>query len=161
MTGAGTPAERLFAVIDGQRWDEYETVMHPDVEMTSPSSTLHSAREWAEFSRGFAAAMSDGQHTPAWTIQDGDAFAVEGVWTGTHTGPLAGPGGEIPATGRSVTLPFCAVGTLRDGRSPPWPSTSTSWRCSASSASSRPPSRPASRRRPPADPPGREEGDRP
>jgi len=116
MTGAGTPAERLFAVIDGQRWDEYETVMHPDVEMTSPSSTLHSAREWAEFSRGFAAAMGDGRHTPAWTIQDGDAFAVEGVWTGTHTGPLAGPGGEIPATGRSVTLPFCAVGTLRDGR---------------------------------------------
>jgi predicted ester cyclase len=116
MTGAGTPAERLFAVIDGQRWADYETVMHPDVEMTSPASSFHSAREWAEFSRGFAAAMPDGRHTLTSTIRDGDSLAVEGCWTGTHTGPLAGPGGEIPATGRSVTLPFCAVATVRDGR---------------------------------------------
>jgi len=116
MTDPGTLAVRLFAVIDGQRWDEYETVMHPDVEMTSPFSTMHSAREWAEFSRGFAGAMPDGKHTITSTIQDGDTFAVEGRWTGTHTGPLAGPAGEVPATGRSVTMPFCGVGEQRDGR---------------------------------------------
>src|SRR3954465_3553675 len=63
MTDLGTLAVRLFAVIDGQRWDEYETVMHPDVEMTSPFSTLHSAREWAEFSRAFAAPLPPGRAT--------------------------------------------------------------------------------------------------
>ena len=101
----------LFAVIDGQRWDEYETVMHPDVEMTSPFATLHSAAEWAEFSRGFAVAMPDGEHT-----------ITERCWSGRRPVRLRGlldrhphraaghAGGEVPATGRAVTLPFCAVG---------------------------------------------------
>jgi predicted ester cyclase len=115
MTDPRTLAERLFAVIDGQRWDAYETVMHPDVSMTSPFATLRGAAEWAAFSRGFAVAMPDGRHTVIRAIGDGDRFAVEGSWTGTHTGPLAGPGGEVPPTGRTVTTPFCAVGTEREG----------------------------------------------
>lgn len=115
-TDARTLAERLFAVIDGQRWDEYETVMHPDIRMSSPFSTLHSAAEWAEFSRGFAGAMPDGRHTVTGVVQDGDRLAIEGTWTGTHTGPLQTPAGEVPPTGRTVTMPFCAVGTQRDGR---------------------------------------------
>jgi predicted ester cyclase len=49
-------------------------------------------------------------------IQDGDRFAFEGSWSGTHTGPLAGPAGDVPPTGRRVTVPFCALGTQREGR---------------------------------------------
>jgi|tagenome__1003787_1003787.scaffolds.fasta_scaffold20628909_2 predicted ester cyclase len=116
MTDARNLAERVFAVIDGQRWDDYETVMQPDVEMISPFATLHGTAEWMRFSRGFAEAMPDGRHSVTTVLQDGDRFAFEGSWSGTHTGPLAGPGGEVPATGRKVTLPFCAVGTQRDGR---------------------------------------------
>jgi ketosteroid isomerase-like protein len=116
MIDARTLAERVFAVIDGQRWADYETVMHPDVEMTSPFATLHSATDWADFSRSFAVAMPDGAHTVTRVVQAGDRFAFEGHWTGTHTGPLSTPGGEVPATGRAVTMPFCAVGTQRDGR---------------------------------------------
>jgi len=115
-TDARTLAERLFAVIDGQHWDQYETVMHPDVRMTSPFDSLNSAAEWAEFSRGFAGAMPDGKHTVTGVVQDGDLLALEGYWTGTHTGPLAAPGGEVPPTGRAVTMPFCVIGTQRDGR---------------------------------------------
>jgi predicted ester cyclase len=116
MTDVRNVAERMFAVIDGQRWDEYETVMHPDVEMVSPFATLHGTAQWVQFSQGFAAGVPDGRHTVTTVLQDGDRFALEGSWSGTHTGPLAGPGGELPATGRSVTVPFCAAGTLRNGR---------------------------------------------
>jgi predicted ester cyclase len=116
MTESRILAERLFAVIDGQRWEDYETVMHPDVEMSSPFATVHGAAEWVAFSRGFAVAMPDGRHTVTRAIADGDRFAFEGSWTGTHTGPMAGPGGEVPPTGRTVTTPFCAVGTQRGGR---------------------------------------------
>ena len=116
MIEARILAERVFSVIDGQRWADYESVMHPDVEMTSPFATLHSAAEWVAFSRSFAVAMPDGAHTVTRVVQAGDRFAFEGHWTGTHTGPLSTPGGEVPATGRAVTLPFCAVGTQRDGR---------------------------------------------
>jgi predicted ester cyclase len=113
---ARTLAERLFAVIDGGRWDEYETVMHPDARMSSPFAALQSAAEWVEFSRGFATAMPDGTHTVTGVVQDGDRLAIEGTWTGTHTGPLSTAGGEVAPTGRTVTMPFCAVGTQRDGR---------------------------------------------
>lgn len=116
MTNARTLAERVFAVIDGQRWDGYGTVMHPDVEMVSPFATLHGIDEWVLFSRSFAVAVPDGRHTVTTVLQDGDRFAFEGRWAGTQTGPLAGPGGEVPPTGRSLTVPFCAIGTQRDGR---------------------------------------------
>jgi predicted ester cyclase len=115
-TDARTLAERLFAVIDGRRWDEYETVMHRDARMSSPFAALQSAAEWVEFSRGFSAGMPDGKHTITGVLQDGDRLVVEGTWTGTHTGPLASLSGEIPPTGRTVLMPFCAVGTQRDGR---------------------------------------------
>jgi predicted ester cyclase len=116
MIDARILAERVFGVIDGQRWADYESVMQPDVEMTSPFATLHSAADWAEFSRSFAVAMPDGKHTVTRVVQAGDKFAFEGHWTGTHTGPLATPSGEVPPTGRTVTLPFCAVGTQRERR---------------------------------------------
>jgi predicted ester cyclase len=116
MTDAATLAERMFAVIDGQRWADFDTVMHPDVELTSPFATLHGAAEWAQFARSFAAALPDGGHTVTRVVQSGERFAVEGRWSGTHTGPLATPAGQVPPTGRSVTLPFCATGRQRDGR---------------------------------------------
>ncbi|WP_248759458.1 ester cyclase [Pseudarthrobacter sp. SSS035] len=35
-------------------------------------------------------------------LQDGETFAAEYTLRGTHQGPLASPGGEIPATGKSI-----------------------------------------------------------
>jgi len=109
-------ATRLFAVIDGQQWDAYESVMHPDVIMTSPFGTLNGAAEWAGFSQSFAQAMPDGTHTITDTITQGSQIAVWGNWTGTHLGPLTTPQGVVPPTGRRVALPFCAISEVKDGR---------------------------------------------
>ena len=46
----------------------------------------------------------------------GDAVIVEGRFVGTHTGPLAGPDGDIEPTGASVDLRFADVSRVRDGR---------------------------------------------
>ena len=40
----------------------------------------------------------------------------EGRATGTHTGPLRGPGGEIAATGRTATVDFCGVYEFEEGK---------------------------------------------
>jgi heme-degrading monooxygenase HmoA/predicted ester cyclase len=40
----------------------------------------------------------------------------EGRFTGTHTGTLRGPAGEIAATGRTVDAPFCAVFEFDEGK---------------------------------------------
>jgi predicted ester cyclase len=44
-----------------------------------------------------------------------DAAAVELVFMGTHTGPLATPNGVIPPTGRRVTLQSASILRFKEG----------------------------------------------
>jgi ketosteroid isomerase-like protein len=41
---------------------------------------------------------------------------VEGRFLGTHTGPLAGPDGDVAPTGRSVDLRFADVSCVQNGQ---------------------------------------------
>ena len=116
MTDARTLAERLFEVIDRHRWADVDTVLTPDAEMSSPFGNRLSVAAWLDVNRSFAVACPDGRHTITDVVDGGDRFAIEGTWTGTHTGPMAGPAGGIPPTGRSVVLPFCGIATRRDDR---------------------------------------------
>ena len=116
MTDSRTVAERLFEIMDSHRWADVETVLHADAEMSSPFGDRLSVAAWLDVNRSFAVACPDGRHTLSVVVDDGERTAIEGTWTGTQTGPMAGPGGEIPPTGRSVVLPFCAIATLRGDR---------------------------------------------
>ena len=50
-------------------------------------------------------------------VGEGDIVVEEGRYLGTHTGTIRIPGGvEIPATGKSMDLPFSAVFRLENGR---------------------------------------------
>lgn len=62
-----------------------------------------------ELDRMWADGFPDGQITIDRVIAGGDCCVVEFTGRGTHTGTLRSPGGEIPATGRSVTLQLCDV----------------------------------------------------
>jgi predicted ester cyclase len=47
----------------------------------------------------------------------GDWLCVQGTLTGTHEGPLEGPGGEtIPPTGKAIHVPICLVVRLDSGK---------------------------------------------
>lgn len=46
----------------------------------------------------------------------GDAAIEEGTFTGTHQGVLHTPDGEVPATGRPVTVDYIQVLRYRDGK---------------------------------------------
>ena len=63
-----------------------------------------------EYLQGFVDAFPDGQIEKVRAFGQGDWTIVELAFTGTHTGPLPGPGGEaIPATNKPVRLPYCVV----------------------------------------------------
>lgn len=47
-------------------------------------------------------------------IESGNRAAVEATFRGTNDGPLAMPGGELPPTGRQVTLELCSVFEVGD-----------------------------------------------
>jgi predicted ester cyclase len=43
-----------------------------------------------------------------------DTFIAEGVFKGTHTGPMRTPEGEIPPTGKPVEMPCCFIGRVSE-----------------------------------------------
>jgi predicted ester cyclase len=107
--------ERTFAVIDGQRWDEFEAVISPDVTMRNPDATLNGAAEWVAFSKGFVTGFPDGRHTVQTVVAEGDRIALTGDWNGAHTGAMATLASDVPPAGVRATLHFCAIGRQRDG----------------------------------------------
>ncbi len=80
-----------------------------NTRLTGPEGATELARMWAD---GFP----DGRVTIDRTCASGDCACVEMTGRGTHTGTLRSPGGDIPATGRSVELEMCDVFEIRDGK---------------------------------------------
>jgi predicted ester cyclase len=117
MTDAQALIERLFDAVDSERWDEADTVLHPDAQMTLPVGGRMGPAGWVDVNRSYAVAVPDGRHTVTRVVSDGEGrFAFEGIYSGRHTGPLAMPGGELPASDNNVRLPMCGIVTHRDGR---------------------------------------------
>ena len=50
-------------------------------------------------------ACPDGSGRVTTAFASGDMVLLEVTWTGTQTGPLVGPGGVIPPTGKSWPIP--------------------------------------------------------
>ncbi len=106
---------KAFELTDRGEIQARANLMTPDVDFWV-SGFGGTGREGAiAYSTPMAAAFSQMRHAITQTVEAGDTIAVEGVWTGTHTGPLATPEGEVPPTGRSVRLPYVGVFRGRDG----------------------------------------------
>ncbi len=65
---------------------------------------IQGADQVIEAFRGWKQAMPDAKGTITNTLVSGNTVTLEITWEGTQTGPLVGPGGTIPASGkRQVT----------------------------------------------------------
>ena len=80
-----------------------------DTRFRGPSGAI-------EFSQMWANGFPDGRVKIDNVVASGDHVVVQYTGKGTHTGALRSPAGEIPATGRSVTLELCDVYEIRDGK---------------------------------------------
>lgn len=70
----------------------------------------------AQFYAGWFGAFPDA-HVEVHALHiAGDAAVEEGTFTGTHSGVLGGPAGDIAPTGRPVTLDYIQVLRYRDGK---------------------------------------------
>ena len=94
-------------------------------EATAPDGTITivgsgDTFEGIEGSRAYnemwAGGFPDGVVTVDRVIESGDYVVVESTGRGTHTGTLVTSMGEVPATGRSLTLELCDVMEFKDGK---------------------------------------------
>ena len=103
-------AQMALELTDDNDLSAREALMTPDAEFVMPGGVVaHGPAGASAYTRPFLVAFPDGRHHMDLVLEDGDGVLVEGVWTGTHTGTLATPQGDVPATGRSIALPFTVV----------------------------------------------------
>jgi steroid delta-isomerase-like uncharacterized protein len=115
MSSARQIAEAYFAAaLDrGDLEDALRHLRH-DVEFDSPAAQVRGRDELRPYLEGFAGAFPDARYKINRAIESGSSVALEGVYSGTHTGTLRMPDGR--ATGRHVSVPFVTLFDVKDDK---------------------------------------------
>ena len=111
-------ARRLHEAWNDRDFDEIAEATAPDATLMIVGSgdTYEGPDGTHAYNRMWADGFPDGQVTVDRVIESGDHVVVEFTGRGTHTGTLKTGMGEIPATGRSVTLQLCDVMEFKNGK---------------------------------------------
>ena len=98
--------------------DAYAALYADDSEVmdTATGETFHGPEGARKNMEGWFTPFPDAKIEIVNLIAGDEWAAVEAIGRGTHTGTLAGPGGEVPATGRTLTLPFCSTLRVSGGK---------------------------------------------
>lgn len=107
--------ETVHRHLNSYELDALQPLFAADVETRTPGGTLKSFDEWRAMGEVFQVAAPDAAHQALHVFEDGDSVIVEGIYAGTHTGPLVTEAGEVPASGNSFALPYVDIFELRDG----------------------------------------------
>ena len=105
-----------YAALNHGDLDEATAYFDDDVETITPGGTLHGVAAFRALGEGFLAAVPDMHHDIVRTFEDGDTIVVEGVYSGTQTGPLQSPQGTIPASGNAFAFPYVDILQAKDGK---------------------------------------------
>jgi steroid delta-isomerase-like uncharacterized protein len=106
-----------YRAFNERDWSVVSRIYSPDVNITDPGSgTSVGIEAVLAHGQGFAAAFPDARLELLTLVEDGLRVLIEGVFVGTNTGPLVTPQGELPATGRSLRLPYADAWESEAGR---------------------------------------------
>lgn len=87
-----------------------------EVVNIATGQTFRGTEGLRQYLQGWATAFPDAKVEVTNVVADENGAAVEFTGRGTHSGPLAGPAGVVPPTGRRVEMRFCDVYEMRDGK---------------------------------------------
>jgi steroid delta-isomerase-like uncharacterized protein len=114
---AGEVVGRLYEAFGAGNLDEATSACADDLEVVDPGmGQVRGSDRFREYLETFKRAMPDARAVVEHTVESGDTVAVEGRFTGTHTGPLATDDGDVDPTGAAVDLRFADVSRVRDGK---------------------------------------------
>ncbi len=106
MAAPADTARGLVEAFNDADWDRMRTVVSPDIvyQETGTGRHIQGVEDYLTLCVTWRQGFPDvaGEVTAA--LADGGTVALEVTWSGTHTGPLAGPTGEIPATGKPIQV---------------------------------------------------------
>lgn len=111
MADNATLARSLYDAFNNRDFDVLAESIAPEgtITMVGSGRTFTGPAGTRDYNTMWADAFPDGMVTVDRIIAQDDYVVVEFTGRGTHTGTLATPAGDIPATGRSVTLQLVDV----------------------------------------------------
>ena len=111
-------ARRVHEAWNERKFDEIADMTAADGTITIVGSgdTFEGPEGSRAYNTMWAEGFPDGRVTVDRVLESGDYVVVEFTGRGTHTGTLRTSMGEIPATGRSLTLQLCDVMEFRNGK---------------------------------------------
>ena len=109
--------ERGTTTFNAHDIEAFAEVLHDDVRFQAPGGMRGKGKAaCAEFFGSWFRAFPDA-HVDVRALQIVDDVAVEeGSFTGTHDGVLHTPTGDVPPTGRRVSIDYLQVLHFRDGK---------------------------------------------
>jgi steroid delta-isomerase-like uncharacterized protein len=113
-----TLARRLYEGWNERKFDELADAIAPGGKIVvAGTGDVFEGREGSlQYNQSWYNGFPDGKITIDNMFASGDVVVVEFTGHGTHTGTLVTSMGEIPATGRSLTLKLCDVVEFKDGK---------------------------------------------
>ncbi len=97
--------QRYLDAFNRADWDTFRDCLTADTVHVEPGGMeAHGPDATVDSVKVFKTAMPDLTGVVTRIVEGPGGAAAEIVWTGTHSGPLAGPTGVIPPTGRAVTV---------------------------------------------------------
>ena len=99
-------------------WQRLKAALAADVvyEELGSQRRMRGADQLVEAYKGWKRALPDGKGTIRNAFASGNSVAIEVTWTGTQSGPLEGPGGTIPPSGKSMSLPGARLITFEGNK---------------------------------------------
>jgi steroid delta-isomerase-like uncharacterized protein len=100
-----TTARRVVEAFNAGDWEGCKAVLAPDsvYDEVGTSRRIQGSAAIIPCWQAWKQAMPDVKGTVSRAVAGGNTVVLEVTWTGTHTGPLQGPAGTIPATGKPQT----------------------------------------------------------
>lgn len=109
----------LDSNIDALNHHDLETILanqQPDARLLADGQVVSEGHDQlARLTQALWDAFPDGRFRHDRRVVTDDAAATELAFTGTHTGALVTPAGDLPPTGRQVTLHSASFLFFRDG----------------------------------------------
>jgi steroid delta-isomerase-like uncharacterized protein len=108
--------DRNITAINGRDIDGFLANQLPDVVFELPGGvSLRGHDELRQYMEAMWEAFPDGVLAFGTQVFADGIAATEVVFTGTHTGPMPGPNGPLPPTGKTVTTHSVSILHIKDG----------------------------------------------
>jgi steroid delta-isomerase-like uncharacterized protein len=108
--------EQVYKLVDAGDVGGLRGLLTEDVEIEAPGAKLTGIDAAVAFYGSFLTAFPDSAHSLRASVESGSDVATEWTATGTNSGPVTSPGGEIPATGKTLQLRYGQFDRFEVGR---------------------------------------------